>query len=181
MDIQLTAKHLKITPAIRAYVEQKFDKAQRYFDHIIWGSVFLSIEKRSHRAEFVVHAARHTFRAQAVAADIYAAVDLVSDKIDHQLKKYKERLKDRHKGLGRGEKGSAGIDAATILAQAPLRIERVKQLVRPITPEEAARELESLGQTFRLFQDKDSEQIHVIYRRNDDTYGVLQPVKRGGR
>lgn len=175
MDIQLTAKHIKVTPAIRAYVEQKLEKAQKYFDHIVWGSAFLSVEKRAHQAEFVVHAARQTFRAQAVAADLYSAVDLASDKIDGQLKKYKERLKDRHKGLP--PPAAAGLPPAP--PAAALRIARVKQPVKPITPEEAAQELESLGQAFRLFQDKDTEQIHVIYRRSDDTYGVVQPVKRG--
>lgn len=184
MDIQLTAKQLKITPAIRSYVEQKMEKAQKYFDHIIWGSAFLTVEKRAHRAEFVVHAARQTFRALATAADLYSAVDLASDKIDNQLKKYKERLKDRHKGLPAGAKAPDGTLAGAALpapADATLRIERVKQPVKPITPEQAAQEMESLGHAFRLFQDKDTEQIHVIYRRDDDTYGVLQPVKRGGR
>src|SRR3989338_8441019 len=97
MEIQLTAKQLKITPAISDYVHQKIEKAQKYFDHIVWGQVFLHIEKRAHNAEVVIHAPGQTFRALATAADLYSAVDLASDKIDAQLKKFKERLKTRHK------------------------------------------------------------------------------------
>ncbi len=178
MEIQLTAKQLKVTPAINDYVHEKMEKAQKYFDHIVWGQAFLSVEKRAHNAEFVIHAPKQTFRALATAADLYSAIDLASDKIDAQLKKYKERLKDRHKPgksqtaepVAAAENGAAGIKAAVI-----------KQPVHPMTPEEAVAEMEAAGQTFRLFQDKGSHQIHVIYRRDDETYGILQPVKKAGR
>ena len=176
MEIQLTAKHLKVTPAINDYVHEKMEKAQKYFDHIVWGQAFLSVEKRAHNAEFVIHAPRQKFRALATAADLYSAIDLASDKIDTQLKKYKERLKDRHKpGKAEAEEAVAEPAAPTIKAAV------IKQAVRPMTPEEAAAEMEQLGQTFRLFQDKLSHQIHVIYRRDDESYGILQPVKKAGR
>src|ERR1700719_1138337 len=96
MEIQLTVRHTKVTPAISAYVKQKVERAQKYFDHIVWGQVILVVEKRAHNAEIVIHAPRQTFRALATAADLYSAVDLATDKIDVQLKKYKERLKKRH-------------------------------------------------------------------------------------
>src|SRR5882757_7632825 len=65
MEIQLTAKQLKITPALREYVQQKMGKTQKYFDHIVWGQAFLFVEKRSHKAEMIVHAPGQTFRALA--------------------------------------------------------------------------------------------------------------------
>jgi putative sigma-54 modulation protein len=176
MEIQLTAKHLKVTPAINDYVHEKMEKAQKYFDHIVWGQAFLSVEKRAHNAEFLIHAPRQTFRALATAADLYSAVDLASDKIDSQLKKYKERLKDRHKG-GRVERAELPVAADGGAIKARI----VKQAVRPMSPEEAAAEMDSLGLAFRLYQDRDSHQIHVIYRRPDETFGIIQPVKKTGR
>jgi putative sigma-54 modulation protein len=174
MEIQLTAKHLKVTPAIKGYVNEKMEKAQKYFDHIIWAQVFLSVEKRAHNAEIVVHAAKQTFRALATAADLYSAVDLASDKIDAQLKKYKEKLKDRYKtrpdDLPVVEGNGAAIKASVI-----------KQVVKPTSPEDAAAEMETLGQTFRMYLDKNTQQIHVIYRRVDETFGIIQPVKKAGR
>lgn len=174
MEIQLTAKHLKVTPAINGYLHEKMEKAQKYFDHIVWGQAFLSVEKRAHNAEFIIHAPRQTFRALATAADLYSAIDLASDKIDAQLKKFKERLKDRHKvredALPTSVEEGPAVKAALI-----------KQPVLPMTPEEAAAEMESLGQTFRLYQDKNSHQIHVIFRRSDETFGIIQPVKKAGR
>lgn len=178
MEIQLTAKHLKVTPAINDYVHEKMEKAQKYFDHIVWGQAFLSVEKRAHNAEFVIHAPRQTFRALATAADLYSAVDLASDKIDAQLKKYKERLKDRHKTR---EEAASEASVGTETATATLKATVVKQPVKPMSPEEAAAEMETLGQTFRLYQDRDSHQIHVIFRRSDETFGIIQPVKKTGR
>lgn len=175
----MTAKHLKLTDPIRAYVREKMEKAQKYFDHIVWGQAFLFIEKRAHNAEMVVHAPGQTFRAMATAADLYSAVDLASDKIDAQLKKYKERLKNRHKT----NKSQAVLvaEAASLDGQEPAgnSYSVFKQAVWPMTPEQAARELESSGQNFRLFQDKQSMQIHLIYRRKDESLGIIQPVKKG--
>jgi putative sigma-54 modulation protein len=176
MEIQLTAKHLKVTPAINDYVHEKVEKAQKYFDHIVWCQAFLSVEKRAHNAEFVIHAPRQTFRALATAADLYSAVDLASDKIDAQLKKYKERLKDRHK-----VRETDVVAATAPEAAAAIKAAIIKQPVKPMTPEQAAAEMESKGQTFRLFQDENSQQIHVIYRRSDETFGIIQPVKKTGR
>ncbi len=178
MEIQLTAKQLKVTPAIRAYVQEKVEKSQKYFDHIVWGQVFLFIEKRAHNAEIVIHAPGQTFRALAVAADLYSAVDLATDKMDAQLKKFKERIKSRHKGRA----SSAEVEAAVpVPAGAPLRIDVIKQPVSPMSAAEAVEDMERLGHSFRLFQDRTSQQIHLVYRGDDETYKILQPVKKSGR
>lgn len=173
MDIQLTARHLKVTPAIRDYVREKLEKAQKYFDHIVWAQVVLFIEKRTHNAEIVVHAQRQTFRAIASAADLYSAVDLASDKIDSQLKKYKERLRDHHKARAPELKPSG------VAEQGALPFSVTKKPVTPKSPEEAVEEMESRGHAFALYQDRDSGQIQVVYRRGDESYGILQPVKKG--
>lgn len=173
MEIHLTAKRIKTTPALRDYVQQKMEKAQKYFDHIIWGQAILLVQKRTHSAEFLVHAPGQIFRAVASAADLYSAVDLVSDKIDAQIKKYKERLKNKHKDRE---------EAGPVFAPPPARAWRtnvVRHPVAPMTPEQALEEMERLGQAFRLFQDRDSHQIHLVYRASDDTYTIVQPVKQG--
>ncbi len=175
MDIHITAKQIKMTPAIRAYVEEKVGKAQRYFDHIINAQVFLSVQKRFHNAEVVVHAPGQTIRALAMAADLYSAVDLAAAKVDAQLKKFKERLKSKH----RPERAEApAILGEPPAPPSPLPI--IKQIVVPTTPDEAAREMETLGQNFRVFQDRDTKQIHVVFRRDDESLAILRPVQKNG-
>lgn len=174
MDIQLTAKHLKVTPALRDYVQQKMSKAQKYFDHIVWGQAFLFVEKRSHKAEMVVHAPGQTFRVLATAADLYSAIDLASDKIDAQLKKHKERVKIRHKGK------------APVVAPEPMTLSDagfavVRQEVEPMTPEQAAAALEASGHEFLAYLDKETNQIQVVFRRADETFGIVRPVRKTKR
>jgi putative sigma-54 modulation protein len=95
MQLNVTARHLKLTPAISDYVQKKLLKAQRYFDHLIWGQVVLDVEKNRHMAEIILHASGRTLTAKEESTDLYAAIDLASDKIDEQLKRYKDRLKMR--------------------------------------------------------------------------------------
>ncbi len=171
MEIQLTAKQLKITPALREYVQQKMGKTQKYFDHIVWGQAFLFVEKRSHKAEMIVHAPGQTFRALATAADLYSAIDLASDKIDAQLKKHKERIKSRHK-----PKTSDTMAGAMPPVLTSFTVSR--QPVAPMTPEQAAAELDGSERVFLVYLDKDTDQIHVLYRREDESLGIVNPVRK---
>jgi putative sigma-54 modulation protein len=174
MEIQLTAKQLKITPALRDYVSQKMGKAQKYFDHIVWGQAFLFVEKRAHKAEMIVHAPGQTFRALATAADLYSAIDLASDKIDAQLKKHKERVKTRHKAKT-SETMSEAIPPTTTSFSV------VRQQVVATSPESAIEELESAGHQFLAYLDRDTDQIHVVFRRSDESFGIVQPVRKNKR
>lgn len=174
MEIKLAGKNVKVTQPLRDYVSQKMGKAQKYFDHIVWGQVFLFVEKRSQKAEMLVHAPGHTFRALATAADLYSAIDLASDKIDTQLKKHKERIKSRHKPK-----------ASDTMAEALPPIESdfsvIRQNVVPMTPEQAAAQLDGGEQRFRLFLDKASDTIQVVFKREDESIGIIQPVRRARR
>ena len=174
MEIQLTAKQLKITPALREYVQQKMGKVQKYFDHIVWGQAFLFVEKRLHKAEMIVHAPGQTFRSLATAADLYSAIDLASDKIDAQLKKHKERVKSRHKP-------KTSDTMAEAIPPAEMAFTVVRQPVEPMTPERAAAEMDSSERQFLVYLDKSTEQIHVLFRREDESFGIVHPVRKTKR
>ena len=171
MEIQLTAKQLKITPALREYVQQKMGKTQKYFDHIVWGQAFLFVEKRYHKAEMIVHAPGQTFRAIATAADLYSAIDLASDKIDAQLKKHKERIKSRHKPKTSDTMAEAVAPVAPSFAVS-------RQPVYPMTPEQASAEFDGSDRVFLVYLDKDTDQVHVLYRREDESLGIIQPIRK---
>lgn len=99
MQINITGHHLDITPALRAYVHEKFERLQRHFDHITNGHVILSVEKERQKAEATVHVNRANLFAEVEHEDMYAAIDMLIDKLDRQLKKHKEKL-GNHKGNG---------------------------------------------------------------------------------
>ena len=92
MNLTLTGVHLEITPAIRAYVLAKLDRVNRHFDHVIDVSVVLSVDKLRKKVEANVHVRGKEIHAESVDADMYAAIDMLADKLDRQVLKYKEKI-----------------------------------------------------------------------------------------
>ena len=96
MQINITGQHLKITPPLKEYVEKKFEKLTRHFDHVINIHVVLAVEKLEHHAEASLQVSRNKIFANATSDGMYAAVDSLVDKLDRQIVKHKEKLKDHH-------------------------------------------------------------------------------------
>ncbi len=92
MNLTLTGVHLEITPAIRAYVLTKLDRVNRHFDHVIDVNVVLSVDKLRKKVEANVHVRGKEIHAEAVDPDMYAAIDMLADKLDRQVLKYKEKI-----------------------------------------------------------------------------------------
>jgi putative sigma-54 modulation protein len=92
MNLTLTGVHLEITPAIRAYVLAKLDRINRHFDHVIDVNVVLSVDKLRKKVEANVHVRGKEIHAESVDPDMYAAIDLLADKLNRQVLKYKEKI-----------------------------------------------------------------------------------------
>jgi putative sigma-54 modulation protein len=102
MQINVSGHQVAITPALHDYVSGKFDRIVRHFDHLHDVTVTLSVEKLLHKAEATVHCSSNkTIHADAQAADMYAAIDALADRLDRQVKKHKEKLTDHHAVDGR--------------------------------------------------------------------------------
>ena len=96
MQLTLTGHHIDITPALRAFVENKLGRLERHFDHVTDIHCILTIEALLHKAEATAHLSGGTIHADSTAQDMYAAIDGLIDKLDRQVKKFKEKLKDHH-------------------------------------------------------------------------------------
>ncbi|MEK6749316.1 MAG: ribosome-associated translation inhibitor RaiA [Pseudomonadota bacterium] len=94
MDIQLAGHHCEITPALRSYVSEKFERLARHFGRIVQAQVVLTVEKQQQKAEANLHVAGNDLFADAIDADMYAAIDALVDKLDRQLVKHKEKSSD---------------------------------------------------------------------------------------
>jgi putative sigma-54 modulation protein len=98
MQIQVSGHQVSVTPALRDYVADKFTRIVRHYDHLHDVTVTLSLEKLLHKAEATLRcAANKTIHADARAADMYAAIDALADKLDRQVKKHKEKLTSHHR------------------------------------------------------------------------------------
>jgi putative sigma-54 modulation protein len=100
MQINITGHHVDITPALRAYVEEKLERLERHFDNITNAHVILEIEKDRQKAEATINVSRGRVYADSENENMYAAIDSLVDKLGRQIKKHKEKLKDHHRGEG---------------------------------------------------------------------------------
>ena len=100
MNINLTGHHVDITEPLRDYVNSKFDRLERHFDHVTDVHVVLGVEKLRHKAEATMHLSGSTLFADSIEEDMYAAIDGLVDKLDRQVKKHKEKLTDHHRSEG---------------------------------------------------------------------------------
>jgi len=100
MQINLTGHHVELTPPLHEYVNSKMERLERHFDHVTDIHVVLSVEKLRHKAEATLHVSGGTLFADAVQEDMYAAIDSLTDKLDRQVKKHKEKLTDHHRSEG---------------------------------------------------------------------------------
>ena len=96
MNLNITGHHIEVTPAIRDYVTGKVERVLRHFDQVTSAHVILSVEKLQQKAEVTLHVKGKDIFADAIDADLYAAIDLVADKLDRQVVKHKEKVSHNH-------------------------------------------------------------------------------------
>jgi putative sigma-54 modulation protein len=175
MDIyKFTGRNLDITDAMKSYTETKLGKLERFFDNIIDAKVIMSYNHTRNvdpaRVEVQVNVPSGVVRAEESGQDTYAAVDKAVDKLERQLKRFKDRLRDK--------KAQVPVPDETVEEEEPPQIVRVKKYVlRPMTPEDAAMEMDALGHDFYMFLNAETNLVSVIYLRQDGHYGMLEPAK----
>jgi putative sigma-54 modulation protein len=187
MEVVVKGRNLVLTDALKQYATEKVERVSRFFDD----------DKADARAEVELVHERNpavgtpevadatmfingdVLKARESAGDMYASIDLMSDKLERQVKRYRGRQIDRWHG-NRHHAGPAQ-EAPTPLEQeeeeVSSRIVRTKQFeMKPMTPEEAALQMELLDHSFFVFSNGGSGRINVIYRRRDGNYGLIEPA-----
>jgi putative sigma-54 modulation protein len=173
MNILVNGRHLEITPALKNYAEEKIKKFERYSSDITEATVTLSIEKYRHKAEVLLKANGMLIQAESVTGEIYSAIDEVSEKLDRQVKKYKEKLVSHRKSSG---KAPETPDEPSPLHEVARIIKNKRFELKPMSSDEAAMQMELLDKSFFVFVNDISGDINVIYRRQDGNFGLIEPV-----
>ncbi|MBR4681843.1 MAG: ribosome-associated translation inhibitor RaiA [Elusimicrobiaceae bacterium] len=182
MDIKITAKNIKLTPAIKEFINTRVSKVENFFDNIVSAQVLISVEKKIHqKAEIILHTgAKTTINASAVESNLYKAIDAAAVKAEAQAKKIKNKAKSRK--IGSKSAKVEMVEPYTdniLLPQTDVKFSVIKQVeVYPMNPEDAAYEMERLGYSFWIFLDEDSKQINLIFKRLDGTFGLIKPIKK---
>ncbi len=171
---QLVGRNIEVTDAMRQYAEEKITKLERISDQIIDASVVMSYDTHKHadapaKVEVQLNVPGSVIRAEERAQDTYAATDLVAEKLERQLRRYKDRM------IGQRTPIMPEPDEAEPEEREP-QIARVKRhVLRPMAPEDAAIQMEDLGHDFFLFRNVDTDLVSVIYLRDDGDYGIIEP------
>ena len=181
MQLNITARHLDLTPALTDYVHRKVEKAQRYFDSIIWAQTVLTIEKHRHSAEIVVHTPGSTFRTLGESGDLYSAIDLAAHKLDMHLSRVKDKRKS-HRGTRNGNSKSIrfkpSVDPDEAAEHVPGRSvsEVTKVALERRSLSNAIRELNARHAPFLLFINERTNQVSAVYKKGKDDYGLVEAV-----
>jgi len=173
MNIIVTGRHLEITPALKTYAEKKIRRFDRYLSSIAEAIVTITVEKYRHKVEVLMKANGVLIQAEGTTNDVYSSIDEVTEKLERQVKKYKEKLVSHRK-----TEGKPGVMPAEAVLPETGRIIKNKRFeLRPMSPDEAAMQMELLDKDFYVFTNDNSGDINVIYRRKDGNFGLIEPVK----
>ena len=169
----MVARKMKLTGPIKDFIGVKIEKMREYADNIVWTQAIVSVEKKIHNAEVVMHVGHQTIKASAASNDLYSSIDKVMDKIEIQLKKYKGKTKNH-----RVNKTHDFSDFSAVVGP-KIKISVIKDVSsKPMNIEEAVFEMEKAGYNFWFFMDKPSKQMQVVFKRLDNSYGILQSLKK---
>jgi putative sigma-54 modulation protein len=174
MKIIVTGRHIEVTPALKDYAEKKIARFERYLSNISEAVVTLGVEKYRHKVEVLLKVNGVLIQAESITGDVYSAIDEVAEKLERQIKKYKEKLVSHRKSEGKS--GSAEAEEA-VPSDTGRIIKNKRFELKPMSPDEAAMQMELLDKDFFVFTNDKSGDINVIYRRKDGNFGIIEPVK----
>ncbi|MFH1378939.1 MAG: ribosome-associated translation inhibitor RaiA [bacterium] len=161
MEIKISARHMDLTPSIVEYIHKKIEKIQKYFTNINLVQIVLGCEKIRQTAQIIVHVAGTTFRAKETSVDMYAALDLIYDNIDMQLKRHKERLKYHHTGKN--------IPVEILTEEKPMIpiAHRQTMVARVMSLNDAVSLLENSRKKLIVFQDEDTSKLYILGKKRE--------------
>ena len=173
MDITVTFRHVDSTESLKEYAEEKLSKMDKYFDYPIEAHVVLAVEKFRRIADVNLNVNGTVIKAEEETEDMYSSIDQVMDKIEKQVKRFRDKKIKRRPGSSRGMEDSD--ESADTVPEEP-GIEVEKLVAKPMDPEEAAMQFSMSQQDFLVFRNSRSNEINVIYKRKDGNYGLIEPA-----
>ena len=174
MQINITAKGVAVPPGLKQIAERKLSKLERLLRQINTVDITCSRERQWRVVEIMINANGLLVRGEDRAIDLRSAIDNLVDKLERRIKKSRSKLLDRYRESPETrEAWKPEPDAARELE--PVLVRSKRFTVKPMSPEEAAAQMELLGHDFYVFRNAETEQVNVIYRRKDGNYGLIEP------
>jgi putative sigma-54 modulation protein len=171
MKYNIRGNKIDVTSAIEDYIKSKMSKVEKYFNDSVEVKAIISAKGKEQKVEVTIWSGKYNVRAEETHEDLYAAIDLVLDKLERQLKKYKDKIQTTKRSVK--EEYIPEIDE--LFEDEEQNIVRRKQVfLKPIDEEEAITQMELLGHTFFVFKNVETDKINVCYKRKDGDYGIIE-------
>ena len=173
MRYTITGRNIEVTPGLKAAVEKKIGKLEHFFTPDTEVIVALSAQKDRQKIEVTIPVKGNTIRAEESSTDMYVSIDLV-EVIERQIRRYRKKLIDKKQAAL--SFSQAFIDEEEDEQEDDIRIVKTKKFaIKPTIPEEACLQMEMLGHNFYVFLNSDTDQVNVVYKRKNGTYGLIEP------
>ena len=168
MRYTITGRNIEVTPGLKAAVEKHF------FTPDTEVIVAMSAQKDRQKIEVTIPIKGNTIRAEESSTDMYVSIDLVEEIIERQIRRYRKKLIDRKQAAV--SFSQAFIEEEDELPDDEIQIVKTKKFaIKPTNPEEACLQMEMLGHSFYVFLNSDTDQVNVVYKRKNGTYGLIEP------
>lgn len=186
MDYNIRGNNIEVTGALRDYVQKKLSRVEKYFntEPTSPANVALTVLRDEHKVEVTIPFPGVLLRAEEKSADMYASIDLVVEKLERQIRKYKTKVnrKSRQNGSLRTlfkeneMNGSASTMVEDETDGEAFEVVRTKRFTfKPMDIEEAILQMDMLGHNFFVFSNSNTDEVNVVYKRKDGRYGLIEP------
>ena len=180
LKFNIRGENIEVTPAIREYVEAKVEKVERYFNDDVNATANVNLKvynDKQTKVEVTIPMKNLTLRAEERNNDMYAAVDLIVDKLERQIRKHKTKVNRKFR-----EREGAGVyfanvtkNGADVEQDEEFQIVRTKQFdLKPMDQEEAILQMNMLGHDFYIYTDAETDSTNIVYKRQDGKYGLIE-------
>lgn len=175
MNFIISGKNIEVTPGLKDSITSKLGKLERYFTPDTEIIVTLSVERDRQKIEVTIPVKGDIIRSEQTSTDMYVSIDLVEEVIERQLRKYKNKLIARHQEGGTFKQEFFEEEPA-IDSNDEIQIVRTKKFgIKPMFPEDACVQMELLGHDFFVFSNAETEEVNVVYKRKNGTFGLIEP------
>ena len=171
MKYNIRGNKIEVTEAINDYIKSKLSKIEKYLDdnEEVEAKTVISARGKDQKVEVTIPTDKYTLRAEERNDDLYAAIDLVIDKLEKQLKKYKSKLSNK-----RTIKDTYVPEVEVYEEEDQAIVRRKEIFLKPMDEDEAITQMELLGHMFFVFKNVETEKINVVYKRSDGDYGIIE-------
>lgn len=174
MTVTVNGRHIEVTDSLKQYATEKFGRLDKYLPKAVQAIITLSVVKKvHHRAEAAIKSNGLLIQASEETDEMYSAIDLLVEKIERRVRRYKEKLVD-HKH--QSNKSEAALSSAPSEDRVPEIIRTKRFDLKPMLPEEAVMQMELLDKDFFIFANAGSGLVNVIYKRKDGNVGLIEPA-----